>query len=143
MGRIGIVAFEPAHLAELEPPVFCRAQMRRFAAAYVPTGPAFTLMEEGRVLGCGGLVIEGDEGKAWMFLSDGLRARPMLLHRTVKRALPALVRSYRLRGVSAEAHCKFAAARQWLERLGFRYEADLPRYAGTTENYARYCLWAQ
>jgi len=137
-----IVAFEPSHLAELDPPVFCRDQMQRFAAGYRPAGPAFSLMEAGRPLGCGGLLIESGEGRAWAFLSDSLRRRPMLLHRTAKRALPALIAHYELQAVSAEAHADFLGARRWLERLGFRYEGFLPRFAGTTENYARYRLWA-
>ena len=140
MGGPRIVPFEPAHLADLDPPVFDRRQMQRFAAAYRPAGPAFTLMAEGRALGCAGLLVEGDEGRAWAFLSEALRRCPLLLHRTVKRALPALIDHYDLRQVTAEAHADFAAARRWLERLGFRFEATLPRFAGTTEDYARYRL---
>ena len=33
-GRVRVVPFAPAHLADLDPPVFCAAQLRRFAAAY-------------------------------------------------------------------------------------------------------------
>lgn len=133
-----IIPFEPAHLADLDPPVFEPRQMRRFAAAYRPSGPAFTLIEGGRALGCGGLLIEDGEGRAWAFLSDALRQRPLLLHRTVKRALPALAEHYELKSTTAEAHADFTAARKWLERLGFRYDETLPRFAGTTEDYARY-----
>lgn len=140
MGGPRIVIFEPAHLADLEPPVFDRRQMQRFAAAYRPAGPAFSLIENGLALGCAGLLIEGDHGRAWAFFSDALRRRPMLLHRSVKRALPALVAHHELQSVSAEAHTDFTAARQWLERLGFRYEKFLPQLAGTTEDYVRYRL---
>ena len=136
-----VIPFEPAHLADLEPPVFDYAQMRRFAAAYRPTGPAFTLIQSGQALGCAGLMIEGEEGRAWAFLSDALRCRPLLLHRTVKRALPALANHYELKGMTAEAHADFTAARRWLERLGFHYEETIPRFAGTTEDYVRYRLW--
>ncbi len=140
-GDVRVVNFEPAHLAGLDPPAFDRAQLRRFAAAYRPAGPAFTLMEAGSALGCGGLVIEGREGRAWAFLTERLRRRPMLLHRTVKRALPALADHYDLESVSAEAHVAFTAARGWLLRLGFHFEEIVPRCAGTTESYARYRLW--
>jgi hypothetical protein len=142
MGTPRVVPFVPAHLANLDPPVFGRGELQRFAAAYRPTGPAFTLIERGRALGSGGVVIEGGGGRAWAFLSDGLRARPMLLHRTVKRALPALMQHYELSNMTAEAHVDFAVARRWLVRLGFRFEETLPGFAGTTETYARYCLWA-
>ncbi len=142
MGDPRILSFEPAHLADLDPPVFDRRQMQRFAAGYRPCGPAFSLIQDGRALGCGGLLVEGGEGRAWAFLSDALRRCPMLLHRTVRRALPALIEHYELKSVTAEAHADFAAARHWLERLGFHYEETLPRYAGTTEDYARYRLWA-
>jgi hypothetical protein len=139
---VSVAPFEPVHLADLEPPVFDRRQLQRFAAAYRPAGPAFTLIEAGRALGSGGLIVEGGEARAWAFLSDALRARPMLLHRTVKRALPALMQHYEVLSVVAEAHADFAAARQWLSRLGFHYEEILPAFAGTTESYARYRRWA-
>lgn len=140
--RVAVVGFVPAHLADLDPPVFDAGQLRRFAAGYRPAGPAFTLMEEGRPLGCGGLLIDGAQAAAWTFISDALRRRPLLLHRTVKRALPALAGHYALRRVSAEAHADFDAARRWLERLGFVFDQLLPRYAGSTEIYARY-LWVR
>lgn len=142
MAEIRLISFEPAHLADLDPPAFDRGQLQRFAAAYRRCGPAFTLMEAGRALGSGGLVIEGAEGRAWAFLADRLRRRPALLHRLVKRVLPALMRHYGLETVTAEAHADFAAARRWLERLGFRHQEDLPGFAGTTETYARYRRWA-
>ena len=142
MGEVRIVVFEPAHLADLDPAAFSRGQLRCFARSYRPAGPAFTLMEDGEALGCGGLVVEGEQAQAWAFFSDGLRARPMLLHRTVKRALPALVAHHGLRSVTAESHADFAAGRRWLERLGFHDEEILPQFAGTTETYARYRLWA-
>ncbi len=136
-----IVAFNPVHLVDIDPPVLARSQMQRFAAAYRPAGPAFTLLEAGRALGCAGLVLEGKQAQAWAFLSDELRRRPQLLHRTVSHALPALIGHYELESVTAEAHADFAAARLWLERLGFRYDGTEKGFAGTTENYARYCLW--
>ncbi|WP_420348610.1 hypothetical protein [Pelagibius sp.] len=142
MAEPQIISFVPAHLADIDPPVLDPAQMQRFASAYRPTGPAFTLTEAGRALGCAGLVLDGRTGRAWAFLSNDLRRRPQLLHRTVSRALPALVDHYDLERVTAEAHKDFTAARRWLERLGFRFAGLAPRYEGTTETYARYCLWA-
>ena len=100
-------------------------------------------MQSRTALGCGGLVIEGREGRAWTFLSARLRRRPLLLHRTVKRALPALAAHYDLESISAEAHLDFAVARGWLRRLGFHFEAVVPHCGGTTEHYARYRLWVQ
>lgn len=135
-----VVPFKPMHLADIDPPVLDRGQVQRFAAAYYPRGPAFTLLEDGRALGCGGLMLDGNRASAWAFLSDALRRRPQLLHRTVSRALPALMDHYELKSVTAETHIDFAAARRWLERLGFRYEGMTACFAGTTEDYARYCL---
>src|SRR3546814_20495934 len=83
-------------------------------------------MEGGRALGSGGLVIEDGEGRAWAFLSTALRGRPLLLHRTAKRALPALMQHYELTSIVAEAHADFVSARRWLGRLGFHFEECLP-----------------
>ena len=143
MTGVQTVPFEPVHLADIDPPVLDGGQTQRFAAAYYPRGPAFTLIENGAALGCGGLMLDGGRASAWAFLSDALRRRPHLLHRTVSRALPALMEHYALKSVTAEAHVDFAAARSWLLRLGFRFEEITPRFAGTTEDYARYCLWVR
>lgn len=135
-----VIPFEPVHLADIQPPVLLSRQMRDFAIAYRAAGPAFTMIEERRALGCAGLMLDGEQAHAWAFLSDRLRARRYLLHRTVCRALPALIRHYDLATVTAQAHTDFASARLWLERLGFRAEGSQPNFAGTSETYVRYRL---
>src|SRR3546814_20363565 len=90
----------------------------------------------------GGMLCEDGECPSWAFRSAALRGRPLLLHRTAKRALPALMQHYELTSIVAEAHADFVSARRWLERLGFHFEECLPGFAGTTETYAGYRLWA-
>jgi L-amino acid N-acyltransferase YncA len=91
------------------------------AAGNAWEGRAVSAVEDGRVLGIAGLLINGDEGTVTMALSDELRARPCALHRLVKRKLRETMDKNSLRHLHAMVHREFDAAQRWLERLGFRY----------------------
>ncbi len=132
-----IVPFEPEHLTQLHPPLMTPAQLRSFVRAYRPCGPAFTIVQRDSVLGCGGVIVAGDMGHAWAVLSDALRARPMVLHREVKRHLDQIDREFRLEQIFATVYEGFPAGRRWLERLGFREEGILTDYLGTGLTYRR------
>jgi L-amino acid N-acyltransferase YncA len=84
-------------------------------------GRAVSAVEDGRVLGIAGLVVDGDEGTVTMALSDELRARPCALHRLVKRKLGETMNENNLKRLHAMVHREFEAGQLWLERLGFRY----------------------
>jgi hypothetical protein len=89
-------------------------------------------------VGCGGVIVEGDTGHAWACLSDGLRARPMVLHRHVKRVLAQIEREHRLRRIYATVYDDFIRGKRWLARLGFREEETLTDYRGTGLTYRRF-----
>lgn len=133
-----IILFKPNHLADIDPPKLLREPMRRFAMAYRHRGPALTFVEDGRVLGCFGLIIDGREARVWAFLSSLLRDRPLALHRMVKRTLPKLKRHYGLDSILAEAHPDHRASHCWLERLGFRFDGVAQRCPIVGERHLRY-----
>ncbi|WP_420348618.1 GNAT family N-acetyltransferase [Pelagibius sp.] len=133
-----IILFKPSHLADIDPPDLLREPMRRFAMAYCDRGPALTFVEDGRVLGCFGLILDGRQARVWGFLSSLLRGRPATLHRMVKGALPKLKRHYGLDMILAEAHPDHAPSWRWLERLGFRFNGVAQRCPIAGERHLRY-----
>lgn len=136
---LGLVPFARSHLAELEPAPMLRRSLRLFAMAYYRNGPALTLLWGSEVVACVGLAIEGLQARAWGFLSAPLcrRARQSLFH-AFARALPRLKRHYGLDSILVEAHPDHAPSREWLERLGFRFDGLSPRCPLLGERLLRY-----
>ncbi len=136
---LGLVPFSNTHLAELEPAPMLRRSLQRFAMAYYRNGPALTLLWSGEVVACVGLVIEGLQAKAWAFLSAPLcRRTRQSLFRAFARALPRLIRHYGLHSIVVEAHPDHAPSREWLERLGFRFDGLGPPCPLRGERQLRY-----
>ena len=134
-----IVPFDPSDLVHIHPPMLTPAQWLAFAAGYRDAGPAYTLVDGDTVLGCAGVLIEGRVGTAWAVLSDEIRARPVVLHRQVKRMLNQIVMEYQLEQILATVYEEFSAGRRWMERLGFRrLEGVLTDYRGTGLTYRRF-----
>ena len=136
-----IVPFDPSDLVHIHPPTLTAAQWLPFAAGYHDMGPAFTLIDGDTVLGCAGVIVSGRVGEAWAALSDAIRTRPLVLHRTVKRKLNQIVIEHGLLQVISTVYRDFAAGRRWVERLGFRQEGMLTDYMGTGETHVRYVLY--
>ena len=133
-----IVPFKPEHLAGIRPRVMTAKHLEKFIASYRSRGPAFTCLDGDVVLGCSGVVVEGDEGHAWSVLSDAIRKRPHLLHRAVLKGLREVLETHDLKRLWAAVHWKFTKGQQWLERLGFRYENTVKNYVNSGETYYRY-----
>ena len=75
-------------------------------------GPAFTGLRKGTVMGCAGVIVAGETGFAWAFLSDAARQHPMALHRAAVRGLGAIMETHGLRRVEASCHARFFRAQR-------------------------------
>jgi hypothetical protein len=134
---VRLVAFEPAHLLRLRPGAREQALFEKFGVPTGIDGPAFTVIEGGHVLGCGGLIQRAPQSPlAWVLLSDALRRRPVLLHRLARRLLARM--AARQGEIAASLDPGDAPARRWAERLGFRFAGILPAYGPEGEAYWRY-----
>jgi len=134
-----LLPFSPSHLAELELPPLLRPSLRLFAMACHRSGPALTVVDNGEVVACVGLMIDGSEAAAWAFLSLALRRRARQhLYRSFKRALPKLKRCHGLAHIVAEAHPDHLPSRLWLEHLGFRFDGVTPPCPIRGERRLRY-----
>lgn len=126
--------FEPRHLA----PFMAPENLDYVAAHWRARGPAITLLEKGRVLGCAGAVIEGRRAHLWAALTEELRARPALLYRTAHRFIDQVEADHRPEALEATAHREFLKARNWLRHLGFQPQGE-ETMGG--EPYVRYVKW--
>lgn len=138
---IRLVPFAPSHLLRLRPGAWDRAALgdagldARLCAVW-PEGPALSAVANGRVLGCAGLMAEGETATAWALLSDELRRRPVVLHRAARRALDEWVpRFSRVRATVIES---FGAGHRWALSLGFRPVRPLPGYGPHGETFVEY-----
>jgi hypothetical protein len=140
-----IVPFEPRHLARIAPGPFERLAVEGIefdwpASGVAIPGPAFTLIDsDGTPLGAGGLVpLWRGVVQGWVFASDQLRRRPLVLHRAVRRGLAMAETGLGLHRIQITVHEDFAASRRWVERLGFRFEGRMPGYGPNRDTYLRY-----
>jgi RimJ/RimL family protein N-acetyltransferase len=137
--RADLIPFSPGHLADLDLPPQLRPSLRLFATAWRRAGPALTVLDNGKVVACAGLMIEGSDAMAWAFLSLSLRARARRqLYRSFRRALPKLKRCHGLERITAETHPDHRPSRLWLEHLGFRFDGLGPRCPILGERPLRY-----
>ena len=122
-----LVPFRPEHLAEIEPPAVTPEQLALYCRHYRPCGPAWTGIAAGRVVGCGGIVLDEHGGGAvWAILSHPVRTAAV--HRA---ALRLLNRGAMPCHLAAAARADWPGACRWLERLGFRdlgIEGEYRRY---------------
>ena len=132
-----IVPFEPAHLAEIDPPVMTPDELRVFTKLYRPLWPAFTGVEAGKAAICAGFVINGKTGQVWAVLSDSIRGKPFALHRAVKCGMERIIEQRGLGRLEATCHARFPAAQRWLERLDFRLSTNCEVRIGG-QPYLRY-----
>lgn len=112
--------FRAEDLTLLDPPVLEPEDLEWFQ----PSGPAWTGVENGVIMGCWGCV----DGRVWVLLSKAIRSRPFLLHRAVKRCLEAGEHAYP--ALEANVQVGFASARRWIERLGFESTGEIRNHAG-------------
>lgn len=144
-GAMRVVPFDPGHLAAIEPGPFEALVLEGLPADLLTRecpvpGPALTVLDaQGAPLGAFGLVpMWTGVAQAWVFASDSLRACPVVLHRTVARALGAGERLLRLHRVQISVHENFLTSRRWVERLGFACEGAMPGFGPNGDTYYRY-----
>lgn len=94
------------------------------AALSQVTGPAFTIMtdeKKPKILGCGGVRVQGI-GEAWAFYDkEALKDFPKILLPTTRQVLNDIIAQERLIRIYAEA----SVSETWLEHLGFKKQENI------------------
>jgi RimJ/RimL family protein N-acetyltransferase len=136
-----VVPFETEHLNTI---MLQPAQQQFFSyfnaeygQALKQSGPAFTGIHEGQVLGCAGLVKQWENRAiAWALLSGNIGNEFVRIHRAVQRFLDLT----EFDRVEAHVDADFVAGHRWIRMLGFREEGYMKRFnpnGGDAVLYAR------
>lgn len=101
-------------------------------------GMAFTEVCKDGVIACGGVLpIWKGVGEGWAITSDLVCKYPFSFAKIVHKKLGEIIRYYKLDRVQTVVHSEFKTSIKWIERMGFKYEGEMPKYiAGMT--YFRY-----
>jgi hypothetical protein len=134
-----IVPFEPWHLEALvlQPAqAFVGAMLEPdYAVALAAAGEAYSGLEDGRVVGCCGLVpVHPGLANAWALLGACGPGRFLTIHRAVLRFLECQP----VRRIQTTVQSDFAAGHRWARALGFGAEARLEAWGPEGEDHHLY-----
>ena len=125
-----IVPYEPDHLSKLLlQPAQAIMQPSLADPAYGQSlkeaGPAYSLIVDGEVLGCMGMVKQWDERAiAWGLISGGAGRH----FRRIHKAVLATMDLHRFRRIETSVTCNFENGRRWAQSLGFAYEGTMKAF---------------
>jgi hypothetical protein len=102
------------------------------------SGPAWTLIVDGRVIGCGGvMLLWPGVGEGWMLPGTDTHRHKLALHRTVGRQIVELQDHERLRRLQTIVNVNYPESARWLSRLGFENEGLMKRFGVNGDDYWR------
>ncbi len=106
-------------------------------------GVGYTLVRDGRVLGCGGaLNMWQGVAEAWVVVrQDATAEERKALARHLRRGLPKLVRDHGLRRLQATVVAAHERGRHLAEWLGMKPEGFMARYGTDDSDHVRFA-WA-
>ena len=111
-----------------------------FAGKLLLRGPAWTVLEDDRILACYGIVpICKGCGEAWAILAPEVRERPFLFKFAI-RSFATIRASGLYHRIQAHVDANHAGAVRLVEHLGFRKEAVLEAYGPNKETYFLYAV---
>lgn len=96
-----------------------------YGQALESAGGGFTAFEGDRVIAAAGIVTcWPGRGQVWALITPAMRARSMVIHRAVCRA----IRAYEGIRLECVIDPLFEASVRWAGALGFEYESTMARY---------------
>lgn len=128
MTELQLVPFKAAHLLAFQDRDGWAPKDWKLALTHEREGVAFTMLVDGRPLGCAGMGrLEGTETwKAWVSITDAAFAYRIWVTRTVRRMLRDTARALEIDRIEADALLASPRNQCWLESLGFeRDDAQL------------------
>ncbi|MES1993190.1 MAG: hypothetical protein V4457_06195 [Pseudomonadota bacterium] len=131
-------AFKPEHVREILKDIAPSSAHQMADEAYCQmlkaSGPSATLRNNaGQIIACAGLLDIEDGSFLWSFISSAASRHKVGLVRAARR----LVEIAR-RPTVATVEVGFPTGCEFLERLGFRYRQELPRFGPAGESYHVY-----
>lgn len=135
MRQIEIIKFQPEHMIKLckstivEGGVGNDQQTAIWAKARFESGPAYTGMYNGRIVGCGGVTIYWEGvGQAWSVFPKWVRLFKREAFCYVKKGLDIVLEEHNLHRIEATWRTDYPQDMKWLEHLGFKRECLMEKY---------------
>ncbi len=142
---VEIVPFKRGHIAPLDVSRNDAGAFRKVAGRndYLDrleaSTAAFSGFCNGEYLGSAGLcVLWPGVAEGWMILSPAVDRHRKSFHSCVSRKFLTLVKELGLHRVQATVLRGDYRAAEWIRRLGFEYEGDMPGYGPDMSTYMRY-----
>lgn len=105
------------------------------------SGPGYTAMMNGEIIGCGGVrVFWNGCGEAWALFPPEIKHLKRELITLTKEYLDLIVRAYKLRWIQATPKKSFNGSVILLKHLGFKFKCELEGYAPDGEDCVLYAL---
>jgi hypothetical protein len=101
-----------------------------FAELHAKTGMGFTLVSEGKVIGCGGVEKVGDNGMAWFLVSTVIKQYKKTVLRVTRMTLDNIIKEEHLKIVYALVAAIDVPAQAWASILDFTYQPSVPKVKG-------------
>lgn len=134
--------FEPEHILAItprEPDASIAAglpDLMEIAKLQKSLGPAFTGFWNGRAVAAAGLnIVWPRVAEGWAYTSELVRRHPCFFHRSIKRELERLITAHNLHRVQVHIPRSHSVSQEWIMRLGFEFESELPKYGQDGETY--------
>ena len=134
--------FKPFHIALLRAQGVQSAQLREvsivplnYESVAQPLGPAVTVFDSGRVILCGGIVIQAPgRGECWALMSAEAGRHLLWLTRAIER----FTTMQEWQRLEASVEKGFRDGCRWVELLGFEFEGEMKAYGLNGETHLRY-----
>jgi RimJ/RimL family protein N-acetyltransferase len=125
MGAPSIRPFEPADLLACVNRDGWQGATLQMAEEQAKRGPAFTFVQDGRIIGVTGVVVPWPGvGTAWMALTDHINGHRIWLTKVSQAVLRHAVQAHQLHRLEATVLADSERNQRWLEALGFSREQD-------------------
>lgn len=101
----------------------------KIATMFERNGVGRTGLYEGRVIGCAGVHIPWPKfGIAWAVLAKEARNHPFFIHRNILHSLREYTQTHGLERIEANVNADVPILTEWVKRLGFKYESEMPKW---------------
>lgn len=113
-----------------------REVLQKVAEDWEMSGPAWSLLDGEKVVGCGGIVLqEWRKGTAWLLLSGLFYDNVRVSYRLIRTKLQEVVKEYGLRRVDMYVVASQPKSVSFAEHLGFELEGCLKAFGPNGEDY--------
>jgi len=143
--RLVIIPFEPEHLYRLRPRGFEAKEMELLGdpvgrvKEYLKYGVAYTGCVNGDIIGCAGLFrLWPGVAEVWAVTTPLVEKYPVSFHKAIYRGLERLQNDMGLWRIQTAIHKDHWVSQEWVKRMGFEFEGDMPGYGPDKSTYRRF-----